>query len=194
MGLRLHAAPIRSLPVAISEQRLAECAELELTLSSDQKYPAERAEEVRRMLEEVQRRANAMPGITVHESAVRVSMRTGSKILTTASSASTVQLRAEFGDGDVWTHLSRFQQLLDSLAVVGKGTYRAGDVLLTVFDAEAHRELLLRRLVQHIEESKALWGNQARIEISGLESPVHVTQVSRREIALWLDYKLKIRV
>ena len=194
MRFDLDTAPLEPVQVAVFERLRGECAELRLTLRSGQKSPTDRHREVREMIGHVERLADKTPGLSLAEQTVRPSLRTGSKMLSSAHSSATVYLRLALGDeADLLDLTEQLGHFLDLLPAVGKGEYAPGTVKLAVYDPEAHREALIRKLIEHATQLKALWGAGHHVEITGLESSVLVWQVSRREVALALDYKLSIR-
>jgi hypothetical protein len=195
MAYEVHVAGIERLNVAITITLIAELAELPLTLKSEQRSVGDRLTEIKKGLDNLEAWGKSAEGHSVEPRGAQISISDRSKISGGGHTSAGVVIRRRLSAtaDDIYSAARYFQGVIESLPTFGKLSYELGPVRLGIVSPEAHRKDIVARIVKYSNELRSECGREAAIEVQGLESPILVWQVSRREVGLGIPYKLSLR-
>ena len=184
------------IKVAVFEKLPADFAQLLLTVRAEHKYLSERLKEIRRALDHIQQLSDSEGSFFVDPWPAHIATGTPSMMSARGRTFATLCLRKPLQGNsfDVFACAEFFEALLDKFPSWNKVGYEGEPIRLCVTDPESYRPRLLARIVDQINELRATFGTDTSVTVSGLQGPVLVWQVSPHEVAVAIDYKLRLTV
>jgi hypothetical protein len=195
----------RSVAVLIRQQ--ADFVAVPITISSEQKDPAMRFEEIRQARDTILQKAKENPRLRVQSEPVSVSARpVGRMSFFSSVSSVAVQPASVFdaqvyvlvplqkSQGDVYAAAAEADRFVTDLQVRGKAKLALGLVQLAVDNPEQHRPKLLQSIAQDIKTLKEMLGGKAKVTIEGLQAPVVVRQVDDSNVEIFIPYGISIEM
>lgn len=182
------------IPVTVYLQRVAEFVAVPITIKSDQKYHRDRLIEIektrRYFAQEVQK--NSL--LSIRSGAKQMTNIGKAGILSSGQTASTILLRIKLS-GDTATLFigaERLQNFLEALNPIGKTEFEIGDASLEVENPESYREHLLGLIREDMNKTLTVLGGNGTLSISGLETPVLLSQIDEQSVGLYIKYLLTL--
>jgi len=171
-----------------------------LQIQNDSKDPAKRADEIEKALRLLTDKLQQQPDLAVKQGIVSLSPREQSTLKSFSgydssggSSAQLYVLGMMKQDTSVFAVTKRLYQVINAIPL-GDGTkVILGNTTLGLNDPEKYRDRILSSIAKSISETKKTLGTSGGVEVDGLENAVSVMQLDERDVALFIDYRLRIQ-
>ncbi len=189
-----------SRPSAVSLLQRADYACMTVTISSDQKDPADQFQELTLARHALMQAARKNPKILVYTGPVSLSPEPGSSFSKAASSSSgsdaTVHLLYSLADkkADVLLAAWELADLAKSIRTNGKTSYRFSPIRLAVDTPEKYRLKLLQMVFDDLKQARLLATKSGKVKLAGLDKPVLVRQADDANVELFLDYSASLEM
>jgi len=183
-------------PVNSSIDVDAEYVAMPVTLSSDAKYPSERAKLISRLQSAISGATATNANIEFQQGLISLSPSEKSSFSISKSygrsSGSSFYLLAKLGSGkgiyaatqEIYSFIGRIKKPEDT-------SLKLGNTTLAVSSPNKYRKQLLTLIREEITNTKAALGANYKVTISGLENPVIVNQKSDKQVTLFIDYRVE---
>ena len=174
----------------------AEYVAMSVSLSSDARYPSERAKLISQLQTLISSATSQFSNIDFQQGIVSLSPREKSSFSISSyygrDSGSSFYLLAKLGDGkdvysatqDIYAFLGRIQKPKDT-------GLSLGNTSLAISSPGDYRNTLLEKIKAEIIATKEALGPAYKASISGLENPVIVRQKNDRQVTLFIDYRIE---
>lgn len=178
----------------------ADFVAMSIQIQNDSKDPVKRADEIEKALRSVTDKLHQNPDIILKQGVVSLSPREQSALKSFSSYDSSIGSSAQLyllgalkQDANVFAVTKRLYQAV-SVIPLGDGTkITLGNTMLGVNDPEKYRSTILESISKSITETKKSLGVAGSVEVDGLESPVSVMQLNEADVALFINYRLRIQ-
>ena len=173
----------------------AEYVAMSVTLSSDAKYPSERAKLIRKLQSAISAAASSDANIEFQQGTISLSPGEKSSISKSygRSSGSSFYILAKIGSGkDVYAATQKIYSFIKSIKIPEDTILRFGNTTLAVESPNKYRNQLLALVKKEIENTKIVLGKRYKVSISGLENPVIVRQKNDKQVTLFVDYRIEL--
>ncbi len=173
----------------------AEYVAMSVSISSDAKYPAERARLIGKLQSLISSKAGETKNIDFLQGAVSLSPNEKSSFSISKSynrrSGSSFYLLSRLGgeknvytaSQEIFAFISRIQKPKDTSISLGQTS-------LAIESPEKYRDQLLKNIKSEIENTRQLFGSSYKVSISGLENPVIVRQKNDKEVTVFINYQV----
>lgn len=183
-------------PPAVTLRRRAENVALAVTLANDGRQAEQRNRELLETLQRLVERAEASPGIRIHNGQIGLSTR-DRKLVSFGSydartSINLYVLAVLPADKSALEVTNSIKEFLTGVQAVGQTRITEGSVGLSIRDPEQYRRDLLARIVEDVHFITGKLGGSATVSISGLDRPITVRQRSDTEVELVIPYSYAI--
>ncbi len=186
----------RGMPVAIRQE--ADHVVLPVILTSTQKNPDKRVDDLNQALEDVRKKVKDASTIRLLEAQLDLSagaatglpdMRFSEKESATLTIHIVVSPRFR-GDN----FLARAEELSDfaDKLILGAVDVAIGKVQLGVKNPENYRTELLEKIMGEMSRLRKMAGPETILHISGLEGPVEARQIDQENVELFINYRLTL--
>ncbi len=184
------------VPVNITIDIDAEYVAMSVSLSSDAKYPSERAKLIRKLQTSISSAASKASNIDFQQGAISLSPREKSTFSISkrygSSSGSSFYILSKLGNGkdvygaaqDIYSFINRIKRPEDT-------SLNLGNTSLAIASPNKYRSQLLEQIKTEIFTTKKVLGAEYKVEISGLENPVIVKQKNDKQVTLFIDYRVQ---
>ncbi len=184
------------VPVNSSIDIDAEYVAMSVTLSSDAKYPSERAKLISKLQSAISSSASSDPDIDFQQGVISLSPREKSSFSFSKSygrsSGSSFYILAKLDNGkdvyaatqDIYSFIARIKKPEDTSLSLGNTT-------LAISSPNQYRKQLLEKVKEEIDITKNILGAGYRASISGLENPVIIRQKDDKQVTLFVDYRIE---
>jgi hypothetical protein len=185
------------VPVSGSIDIEAEYVAMSVSLSSDAKYPAERAKLIQSLQNSIKSAASKAEGIDFQQGAISLSPQEKSSFSISKSygrsSGSSFYILSKLGEGkDVYSATQDIYTFISHIKTPEDTSLSLGNTSLAIISPNGYRTQLLEKIKAEIESAKKAIGSAYKVSISGLESPVVVRQKNDRQVTLFIDYRLQL--
>jgi hypothetical protein len=184
---------------AVSLVRKADYASMTVTISSDEKEPADQFQELSVARQTVELEAKKNPKMIVHA---------GPVFLSTEPKASMMKVSSSYGGSSAVVHLlyslaekkDVFQAARDLAALAknmkapGKASYRFSTIKLVVDSPEQYRSRLLQMIFDDLKQARLLAKKSGKVVITGLENPVAIRQTNDMQVELFINYTVSMEL
>lgn len=178
----------------------ADFVAMPIQIHNDSKDPAKRSDEIEKTLRLLTEKLHQLPDLSVKQGVVSLSPREQSSLKAFSSyessggsSAQLYVLGAMKHDTNVFAVTTRLYQVINAIPL-GDGTkVTLGNTMLGLNDPEKYRDQILRSIAKSITETKKALGASGAVELDGLENQVSVMQLDERDVALFINYRLRIQ-
>ena len=189
----------REVPVAVSLDVEAAYVLAPLTIECDERDPLKRIARIGGASKRLIEHATSARGVEVQQATVSLSTEERDSFSVSRSygslGQSTLHVIAKLGEKeDLYQAASRIGEFILSAPKMDCIGLRPGVAMLGVDKPERYRGQLLKLIAEHIAASKAGLGSARDIEVAGLEKPVQLIQKNSREVTLFLNYTVKIKL
>lgn len=175
----------------------AEYVAMPVTLSSDAKYPSERAKLISKLQSSISSAAVTNANIEFQQGAISLSPSEKSSFSISKSygrnSGSSFYILAKL-DSSMGVYVAT-QEIYSFIGRIKKpeGTsLRLGNTTLAISSPNKYRNQLLTLVKEEITNTKAALGEGYKVSISGLENPVIVRQKNAKQVTLFIDYRVEL--
>jgi hypothetical protein len=184
-------------PVNSSIDVDAEYVAMSVTLSSDAKYPSERAKLISKLQSSISGAAATNVNIEFQQGAISLSPSEKSSFSISKSygrsSGSSFYILAKLDSGkgvyaatqEIYSFISRIKKPEDT-------SLRLGNTTLAISSPNKYRNQLLALVKEEITNTKTALGEGYKVSISGLENPVIVRQKNDKQVTLFVDYRIEL--
>lgn len=185
------------VPVNSSIDIEAEYVAISVSLSSDAKYPEERAKLIKSLQKTISLAASKSSHIDFQQGVISLSPKKKSSFSISKSygrsSGSTFYLFSKLSERkdvysatqDIYTFISRIKRPEDT-------SLRLGNISLAINEPQQYRSELLSKIRSEIDSTKEAMGSKYKVSISGLENPVVVRQKNDKQVTLFVDYRIQL--
>ena len=178
----------------------ADFVAMPIQIHNDSKDPAKRSDEIEKALRSLTDKLHQLPDLSVKQGVVSLSPREQSTLKAFSSyessggsSAQLYVLGAMKHDANVFAVTKRLYQVINAIPL-GDGTkVTLGNTMLGLNDPEKYRDQILGSIAKSITETKKALGTSGVVELDGLENQVSVMQLDERDVALFINYRLRIQ-
>ena len=189
-------------PVSVGLLQRADSITLSITVSSEQRDPELRADEIRQVRELLKKKAHDSVRIQVRNGPVSLSARPQQKTDNSLSSVSEPVSQASFdiivaidkNKGDIYSSVGDARRFVSDLRLPGKTLYSVGEPVLSVDNPEQYRKQLLQRVAQELGTMKEIFGGKTAFTFEGLHRPVMVRAVDDINVELFIPYSVEVRL
>lgn len=184
-------------PVSSSIDADAEYVAMSVTLSSDAKYPSERAKLISQLQSTISSTASANANIEFQQGAISLSPSEKSSFAISKSygrnSGASFYLLAKLEGGKgVYAATQEIYRFIARIKKPEDTSLRLGNTNLAIGSPSKYRNQLLTLIKEEIERTKAALGGGYKVSISGLENPVIVRQKNDKQVTLFIDYRIEL--
>jgi hypothetical protein len=186
---------------SISLIRQADYLSMPLTISSKQKDPNIRFSEMSQAQKLILHAVDKKSDIIIHKGPITLSPKPLSKLSPFSSYSYDRPSQAQFhilaklkDSDDVYECAGRIRKFIDSIEMPGKSYSSLGQIQLAVENPAQYRKDILNKIAKDIDFLKSTMGTKDKASISGLERPVLVRQVNDKNIELFINYSLTIKM
>ena len=189
-------------PVSVGLRQRADSITLPITVSSDQRDPDLRGEDLRQTRELFKKKAHENARIQIRTGPVSLSARAPQKAESILSSTSEPVSQASFylivaidkTKGDIYSCMADARRFMADLRLPGKTQYSVGDPALSVDNPEQYRKQLVQLIAQELGTMKEIIGSKTTFTLEGLHRPVMVRALDEINVELFIPYSLEVRV
>ncbi|MDH5640137.1 MAG: hypothetical protein OEY28_02500 [Nitrospira sp.] len=185
---------------AVRMQVPADFVAMPIQIHHDAKDPLKRADEIEKALRAITDKLQQQPDMAIKPGAVSLSPREQSTFKSFSSydssggsSAQLYVLGALKPDANVFAMTKRLYQAVNGIPLADGTKLTLGTTTLGLHDPERYRADILKLIAKSIKETKSSAGFSGPVEVDGLENPVSVMQLNETEVALFINYRLKIQ-
>jgi hypothetical protein len=184
------------VPVNSSIDIDAEYVAMSVSLSSDAKYPSERAKLISKFQSEISNSASSDPDIDFQQGVISLSPREKSSFSFSKSygrsAGSTFYILAKLDNSkDVYTATQDIYSFIASIKEPEDTSLSLGNTTLAISSPNQYRKQLLEKVKEEIDITKNILGSGHKVSISGLENPVIVRQKDDKQVTLFIDYRIE---
>lgn len=184
------------VPVNSSIDIDAEYVAMSVSLSSDAKYPSERAKLISKLQSEISSSASSDPDIDFQQGVISLSPREKSSFSFSKSygrsAGSTFYILAKLDDSkDVYAATQDIYSFIASIKKPEDTSLSLGNTTLAISSPNQYRKQLLEKVKEEIDITKNILGSGYKVSISGLENPVIVRQKDDKQVTLFIDYRIE---
>lgn len=184
------------VPVNSSIDVEAEYVAISVSISSDEKYPAERAKLINKLQSAIKSETSKTDDIDYQQGVVSLSPREKSSFSFSKSygrsSGSSFYLLSKLSKGkDVFAATQDIYKLIESVKKPDDTSISLGNTTLAISSPDKYRTELLRKIKSEVESTKKEIGTSFKVTITGLENPVIVRQKNDKQVTLFIDYRLE---
>jgi len=185
-------------PVNSSIDVDAEYVAMPVTLSSDAKYPSERAKLISTLQSAISSAVATNANIEFQQGAISLSPSEKSSFSISKSygrsSGSSFYILAKLDNSkgvyeatqEIYSFIARIKKPEDTSLGLGNTT-------LAVSSPNKYRNQLLTLIKEEITNTKTTLGEGYKVSILGLENPVIVRQKNDKQVTLFIDYRVELR-
>lgn len=185
--------------VAVVLRQQADYVSMPVSISSSQRDPLQRFAELRDAKAAVLLRAKSTPDIIIHAGPVTLSAKPVSKLASVVPYSS-AESEADFHvlvpfkgkNRDVFACADIIRRFLNDLTLPSKTSMQLGSIQLAVDNPEQYRSTLIQMISEDVARTKEKVKADAKVHLSGLESPVLVRQADDERVDLFIDYQFTI--
>ncbi|MFZ5877010.1 MAG: hypothetical protein ACOYXU_11460 [Nitrospirota bacterium] len=185
--------------VAVVLRQQADYVSMPVSISSGQRDPLQRFAELRDAKAAVLRKAQGNPDIVIHSGRVTLSAKPVSKLASvvpysSAESEADLHVLVPFKgkNRDVFACADIIRRFLNDLTLPSKTSMQLGSIQLAVDNPEQYRPTLVQMISEDVTRTKEKVKADAKVLLSGLESPVLVRQADDENVDLFIDYEFTI--
>ena len=184
------------VPVNSSIDIDAEYVAMSVSLSSDAKYPSERAELISKLQSSINLSASKSSNIDFQQGVISLSPREESSFSISKSygrsSGSSFYILSKLGNGkDVYAATQEIYAFIANIKRPDDTSFSLGNTSLAISSPQNYRGQLLEKVKAEIKSTKEVIGSSYKVTIAGLENPVIVRQKNDRQVTLFLDYRVQ---
>ena len=187
-------------PVSVTLVRQADYVAIPVSITSDQKEPVMRFNDIRVAKRLIQEKSKEHKGLVVKEGVLSLSARPNSKMSFLSScsyeSPSTAQLSImmpiDSKSPDVFSTAAEITRFINSIKFGEKTECQLGHLELAVADPEQYRPTLLQLIAQDVRKTKEQMGVKGTLMVQGLQSPVMVRQLDETRVELLINYAVSL--
>lgn len=187
---------------AVGLRQRADAIALPITVSSDQRDPELRADELRQVRELFRKKVHDTPRIQVRPGPVSLSARPAQKMESVLSSAAEPVSQSSYylivaidkNKGDIYSSVADARRFMADLRLPGKALCSVGDPVLSVDNPEQYRKQLLQLVAQELATLKETLGSKTTFTLDGLHRPVMVRAADDITVELFIPYTVEVRV
>ena len=184
------------VPVNSSIDIDAEYVAMAVSLTSDAKYPSERAKLISKLQSSISAAASKNANIEFRQGVISLSPKEKSSFSLSKSygrsSGSRFYILSKLGDGkeiyaatqDIYTFIGNIENPEDTSTSIGNTS-------LAINSPHNYRGKLLGKVKAEIKATKEALGSNYKVSISGLENPVIVRQKNDKQVTLFIDYRIQ---
>lgn len=185
------------VPVSSSIDINAEYVAMSVSLSSDAKYPSERAKLISKLQSVISRSASGDPNIEFQQGVVSLSPQEKSSFSISGSysqgSGSSFYILSKLGkEKDVYAATQDIYRFISRIQKPDDTSLSLGNTALAIRSPEQYRNQLLEKVREEIMATKKILGSGYKVSISGLENPVIVRQKNDRQVTVFFDYRIEL--
>ncbi|WP_101757986.1 hypothetical protein [Oceanicoccus sp. KOV_DT_Chl] len=175
----------------------AEYVAMSVTLSSDAKYPSERAKLISKLQSSISGAAATNTNIEFQQGAISLSPSEKSSFSISKSygrsSGSSFYILAKLDSGKgVYAATQEIYSFIGRIKKPEDTSLRLGNTTLAISSPNKYRNQLLTLVKEEITNTKAALGEGYKVSISGLENPVIVRQKNDKQVTLFIDYRVEL--
>ena len=184
------------VPVNSSIDIDAEYVAMSVSLSSDAKYPSERAELISKLQSSIYSAASKATNIDFQQGVISLSPREESSFSISKSygrnSGSSFYILSKLGAGkDIYASTQEIYAFISKIKKPEDTSLNLGNTSLAISSPQGYRSQLLEMVKAEINSTKESLGADYKVTISGLENPVIVRQKNHKQITLFIDYRFQ---
>ena len=184
-------------PVNSSVDVDAEYVAMPVTLSSDAKYPSERAKLISKLQSSISGAAATNTNIEFQQGTISLSPSEKSSFSISKSygrsSGSSFYILAKLDSGKgVYAATQEIYSFIGRIKKPEDTSLRLGNTTLAISSPNKYRNQLLTLVKEEITNTKAALGEGYKVSISGLENPVIVRQKNDKQVTLFIDYRVEL--
>lgn len=185
-----------NVPVNSSIDIDAEYVAMSVSLSSDAKYPSERAKLISKLQSSISSAASTSSDIDFQQGVISLSPSEKSSFSLSKSygrsSGSSFYILSKLGNGkDVYAATQEIYTFIANIKRPDDTNLSLGNTSLAISSPQNYRGQLLEKVKAEINSTKEVLGVGHKATISGLENPVIVRQKDDRQVTLFLDYRVQ---
>lgn len=186
-----------NVPVNSSIDIDAEYVAMPVSLSSDAKYPAERAKLISKLQSAVMSAASSNPNIDFQQGVISLSPQEKSSFSISksygSSSGSSFYILAKLAtEKDIYTVTQDIYSFLGRIQKPDDTSINLGNTSLAISSPNQYRTQLLDKIKKEIESTKLALGPNYKVTISGLENPVIVRQKNDKQVTVFVNYWIEL--
>lgn len=183
-------------PVSSSIDVDAEYVAMSIALSSDAKYPSERAKLISKLQSTISGAAATNANIEFQQGAISLSPSEKSSFSISKSygrsSGSSFYILAKFDRSKgIYTATQEIYSFIGGINKPEDTSLRLGNTTLAISSPKKYRSQLLSLIKEEIKNTKSVLGEGYKVSISGLENPVIVRQKNDKQVTLFIDYGIE---
>ena len=195
----------KQITIAVSEKinvstylvKNAEYVTAELTIINDDSEPIDRYKLIESAKKHLEQIADSKDYVSITLLPVELST-SRSKFVSKIGSDTFLKYRilislARFNN-DFLDATTELRKIVDSLLEIEDTDYKLSSAELAIENPEKYRQEILDLVVQDVQELKKSFGDSTTFEIDGLEHSVQAIQLDDIKIALFIGYKLKLKI
>ena len=178
----------------------ADFVAMPLHIHSDAKDPVKRADDIEKAVRALTDKLQQQPDVAIKSGVVSLSPREQSALKAFSSyessggsSAQLYVLGALKSDANVFAMTKRLYQAVNGIPLADGTKLTLGNTTLGLHDPERYRADILKLIAKSIEDTKKTTGFSGSVDIDGLENSVSVMQLNESEVALFINYRLKMQ-
>ncbi|GEK10966.1 hypothetical protein HUZ36_15570 [Pseudoalteromonas sp. McH1-7] len=184
------------VPVNGSIDIEAEYIAMSVTLSSDAKYPSERAKLIKSLQNSIRSAASKSEGIDFQQGVISLSPQEKSSFSISKSygrsAGSSFYILSKLRKGkDVYSATQDIYSFINRIKRPEDTSLRLGNTSLAISSPSEYRASLLEKIKLEINTTKEALGTGYKVSISGLENPVIVRQKDDKQVTLFIDYQVQ---
>jgi hypothetical protein len=185
------------VPVLVKLDKKADCVAIPLHISCNEKNSAKRLGKIQKAFKRITERAENDNNIDLKKGVVSLSAEELSTFAISKSyygSKINLYLLATLKEkSDIFSVTENLIKFVSTIPKVEDVNYRMGTTKLGILDPEQYRNELTKLIAKDAERIKSELGGFDHLEISGLESPVLVSQRNDTDVTLYIHYKISIK-
>jgi len=184
------------VPVNSSLDIDAEYVAMSVSLSSDAKYPSERAKLISQLQSSVSAAASKTSNIDFQQGVISLSPREKSsfsisKSYGRSSGSSFYILSKLSSEKGIYAATQDIYKFISGIQKPEDTSLSLGNTSLAISSPHAYRSKLLRKVKSEINTTKEALGSTYKATVSGLENPVIVRQKNDKQVTLFIDYRIQ---
>ncbi len=183
---------------AVSLVQRADYASMTVTISSDEKEPADQFQELGLARQAIAQEAKKNPQIILHTGPVFLSTEAKSSMMKVSSyggSTAVVHLLYSLAENkDVFQAARELSSLAKNMKASGKASYRYSTIKLVVDSPEKYRSKLLQLIFEDLKQARLQAKKSGKVVITGLENPVVIRQTNDIDVELFINYSASMEL
>ena len=174
----------------------AQYVAMPVTISSDARYPAQRAKLIQTLQAAIKSAAKKNNKIEFQQGKVSLSPREKSSFSVTRSyggrEGSHLYLLAKLDDKEeIYSASEGLYRFINSIKKPEDTQLNLGSTSLAIDSPQGYRLQLLNKLKAEVSEIKSVLGEDYKVTLSGLENPVIVRQKNHNQVSVFIDYRIE---